>query len=257
MDNKQNRQFYWEVKDFFVGKTLNESKKPVNKPNLLKEIKSVMDVAKPISEMEKRKALLGYSKMSSEVKNKTSNLLNSYSDRMNAEKPFSKGNSANYTTNIFNLNEQLMSGTMGPGSSTLSKKRGQYELETATINPDSTSSTLNTATSSQSPLDLSSSFRSLNLNFGQLPRTNVVQGIKTTVSEPNEPKLAPSPAMDTDERMYQGMTKDQAISKLTGNILKPRKDRNAPPDSQVVTNPDGTQVSVLTGNTKKKSSFRV
>jgi hypothetical protein len=97
----------------------------------------------------------------------------------------------------------------------------------------------------------------LNLNFGQLPRTNVVQGIKTTVSEPNEPKLTPSPAMDTDERMYQGMTKDQAISKLTGNILKPRKDRNAPPDSQVVTNPDGTQVSVLTGNTKKKSSFRV
>jgi hypothetical protein len=257
MDNKQNRQFYWEVKDFFAGKALNESKKPVNKPNLLKDIKGVMGVTKPISEMEKRQALLGYSKMSSEVKDRTSSLLNSYTNRMNAEKPFSKGNGANYTTNIFNLNEQLMSSTMGPGSSTLSKKRGQFELETAPINPDASSSTIDTATSSQSSLDLGSSFRSLNLNFGQLPRTNIVQGIKPSVSEPSEPKMATPPAMDTDERMYQGMTKEKAIEKLTGNIFKPRKDRNAPPTSQVVTNPDGTQVSVVTEKPKRKSSFRV
>ena len=257
MDNKQNRQFYWEVKDFFAGKALNESRKPVNKPNLLKDIKGVMNVTKPISEMEKRQALLGYSKMSGEVKDKTSNLLNSYSNRMNAEKPFSKGNAANYTTNIFNLNEQLMSSTMGPGSSTLSKKRGQFELETSPINPDETSSTINTATSSQSPLDFGSSFRSLNLNFGQMPRTNVVQGVKTTVSEPNETKLQPSPAIDTDERMYQGMSKEQAIEKLTGNMFKPRQDRNTPPQSEVVTNPDGTQVSMVTGKPKRKSSFRV
>lgn len=90
-----------------------------------------------------------------------------------------------------------------------------------------------------------------------MPRTNVVQGVKTTVSEPNETKLQPSPAIDTDERMYQGMSKEQAIEKLTGNIFKPRKDRNSPPQSEVVTNPDGTQVSMVTEKPKRKSSFRV
>jgi hypothetical protein len=263
MDNKQNRQFYWEVKDFFAGKALNESKKSVSKPNILRDIKNVMNSVKPLSETEKREAFRGYSQISNEVKNKTSQMLNAYNEKINVEKPFSKGNAANYTTNLFNLNEQLAASTMGSGnnlgSSTLSrtKNKKDIQLTTSTINPTATSSALTSETSMQSPMDISSSFRSLNLNFGQMPRTNVVQGIKTTISTPDEPLSQNSPSINPDERMYQGMNKEEAIEKLTANMLKPRKERNEAPQSEIMTNPDGTQVSVLTNKPKTKSSFRV
>jgi hypothetical protein len=241
MDNKQNRQFYWEVKDFFAGKALNESKKPVSKPNILRDIKNVMNSSKPLSEMEKREAFKGYAQISKEVQNKTSQMLNAYSEKMQAQKPFSKGNAANYTTNMFNLNEQLASLSMNPISSSLSRNKKGFELET-TYQPSDQSTSAN---QSQTELQSSYSFRDLNLNFGQLPRKNIIQGVKPTVSEPDESDVLKSPTIDSEKRMYSDVSKENLVNNLTNEMQKKQSSFSENPINKNQLNPN------------KKSSFRV
>jgi hypothetical protein len=95
MDNKQNRQFYWQVKDF-----LNKKQEPVATPpnSLKKTIQNVTNkttpVPAPINEIVNS---------SSSLKDQTKNLLSSYQNALNKQKPVSDKSSSHITANIFRI----------------------------------------------------------------------------------------------------------------------------------------------------------
>ena len=96
MDNKQNRQFFWQVKDF-----LNKTPDPVKlKSNpiqqVIKEVTSnIPHVAPPVNEMIN-------SSMS--LKNDVNGKITAYHNALNKQKPSSIKNSPHITTNPFRIN---------------------------------------------------------------------------------------------------------------------------------------------------------
>jgi hypothetical protein len=100
MDNKQNRQFYWEVKDFLQRK----------QPEQIRQQSSLYNTVTNIMESRFNKHEPNYYEARQEIVNSSNNtqkavldVLNSYSYKMIFEKPSCKGYSGNITTNFFNI----------------------------------------------------------------------------------------------------------------------------------------------------------
>jgi hypothetical protein len=100
MDNKQNKQFYWEVKEFL------ERKKPVQKAPQ----SSLNGVVRNIMESNYNKIGPNYYETKDAIINSSrstqravSDVLNNYSYNMILQNPSCKGYSANITSNIFNI----------------------------------------------------------------------------------------------------------------------------------------------------------
>lgn len=104
MDNKNNRQFFWEVKQFFNKPQLNESATP--KPDLLNTVKSIMSSDRGIDGGTEFKVREGIINSGRDLKQKTADLLDSYSHKKYTQTPLSSGKGQNRTGNLFNINEQ-------------------------------------------------------------------------------------------------------------------------------------------------------
>ena len=99
MDNKQDRQFYWQVKDFLGKKHEPQAAKPPS--NLKSTIRQITGMAShvpvPINEIVNSSA---------SVKNQVMNVLSSYQNSVNKQKPITDKSSNHITTNIFRLNNR-------------------------------------------------------------------------------------------------------------------------------------------------------
>lgn len=104
MDNKNNRQFFWEVKQFFNKPQLNESTTP--KPDLLNTVKNILSADKGLDGGNAFRVREGIVNSGYDLKQKTSNLLNNFSDKKINQSPISISHGSNITSNIFNINEQ-------------------------------------------------------------------------------------------------------------------------------------------------------
>lgn len=101
MDNKQDRQFFWNVKDFLNKKP----EAPAKKMNPLKEVinqvtNSPQNVSKPIYEVTRDSIV----NSSAELKNKVTGVLSSFQKTVNGQKPASDKHSQHITANIFRKN---------------------------------------------------------------------------------------------------------------------------------------------------------
>jgi hypothetical protein len=107
MDNKQNREFYWEVKDFLGKKTqLNESvsKKPDSlKDSIKKMLVQENPLHTPISNRDMAKSM---QQMSSKTINEAIRAINSYQKAVDQETPECKAFTRNLTDNPFSLEKK-------------------------------------------------------------------------------------------------------------------------------------------------------
>jgi len=100
MDNKQNRQFYWEVKEFL------ERKQPVQKApqsSLNGVVRNIMESHVNTVEpnyYETKEAIVNSSR---NMQQAVSNVLNNYSYKMILQNPLHKGQASNITSNLFNI----------------------------------------------------------------------------------------------------------------------------------------------------------
>lgn len=120
MDNKNNRQFFWEVKQFFNGNSLNESKKTPQK-GILDTVKGVMGSRSNIDGPNSYAVREAIKHSSSGLKNLTSNLLYNYGSQKIKDQTNSPGNSKNSVSNLFNLSEAV---TMKRQSPSLEREIG-------------------------------------------------------------------------------------------------------------------------------------
>jgi len=100
-----NRQFFWEVKQFLTKPKLNESVN-VKQPSLLDAVKNVISSSSNTS-VPPISAVDGIVNSGGELKHKTSLLLNSFPNKMEKQNPSSVAYTKNLTSNMFNLNEQM------------------------------------------------------------------------------------------------------------------------------------------------------
>lgn len=107
MDNKNNRQYFWEVKQFFNKPQLNEAKKPTTN-GILDTVKGVLNSNFNVREPNSFAIREGIRNSSSQIKNMTSNLLNQYGSKRSSEMPSNVSQTKNITSNLFNINEANM-----------------------------------------------------------------------------------------------------------------------------------------------------
>lgn len=100
MDNKNNRQFYWQVKDFLTKKP-DVQPKPQN--TLVNTVKSVINNNMNRASANIDQARQGIANSSGATKNAVSNILNMHDANMQREKSPHKGYTNNVTSNIFNI----------------------------------------------------------------------------------------------------------------------------------------------------------
>ena len=101
MDNNNNKQFFWQVKDF-LGK--NHQPKTSPKPSsLVTTVKDVMSFNKNTTGPNIYEARDGIINGSRNVKQAVSNVLNVHDQKMQVEKPSCKAYTNNVTSNLFNL----------------------------------------------------------------------------------------------------------------------------------------------------------
>jgi len=95
MDNKQDRQFYWKVKDFMQRSPTPKTPQPNRLQNVIKEVTSNMSpVTPPINEIVNS---------SSNLKNSVQRTINSYQNSLNKQKPISPKVSNNININPFRI----------------------------------------------------------------------------------------------------------------------------------------------------------
>jgi uncharacterized protein YoxC len=95
MDNKQDRQFYWEVKDFMQKKTNPVTPAPNKLQNTIKEVTSnIPSVSAPVNDMVNS---------SSQLKNSVNETIQKYQNSLNRQKPQSFKTSANINLNPFRI----------------------------------------------------------------------------------------------------------------------------------------------------------
>lgn len=100
MDNKQDRQFYWQVKDF-LQKT---PKVPAKKSSPLKNtIRSVMNSPHNINSQLNEIANKEIINASGNIKNQVADVLSTQQNKINAQKPKSIAHAKTITTNIFKM----------------------------------------------------------------------------------------------------------------------------------------------------------
>ena len=104
MDNNNNKQFFWQVKDF-LGKK-QEPKVNSKSSNLIGTVKDVMAFGANANRPNIHEARNGIVNSSQNTKHAVSNVLNSHDQKMQAEKPSCKAYSNNITSNLFNLNKK-------------------------------------------------------------------------------------------------------------------------------------------------------
>jgi hypothetical protein len=131
MDNKQNRQFYWEVKDF-LGKNNQSNSSKVSKPESLKEC-----ISKTIIKNDAlyRPSIIRPAPLTEDIISSVNSLLSLNENHI-------KRNSNNITTNLFNLTEApapafgggSLSG--GPGRSFDSSRRPESSSSWRDRNPE-------------------------------------------------------------------------------------------------------------------------
>lgn len=107
MDNKNNRQYFWEVKQFFNKPQLNEAKKPTIN-GILDTVKGVLNSNFNVREPNSFAIREGIRNSSSQIKNMTSDLLNQYGSKRSSEMPNNASQTKNITSNLFNVNEANM-----------------------------------------------------------------------------------------------------------------------------------------------------
>ena len=107
MDNKNNRQYFWEVKQFFNKPQLNEAKKPTTN-GILDTVKGVLNSNFNVREPNSFAIREGIRNSSSQIKNMTSDLLNQYGSKRSSEMPNNASQTKNITSNLFNINEANM-----------------------------------------------------------------------------------------------------------------------------------------------------
>jgi len=114
MDNKQDRLFYWEVKDFLT-KTKNPDINSVKRASTLKEdIKKIMSLNSPFY-VDKD---LVQPRISDEIRNSVLPLISLNESSIKSATPRNVGSSPNITSNLFNLREAPSFGSLGGGAST-------------------------------------------------------------------------------------------------------------------------------------------
>lgn len=114
MDNKQDRLFYWEVKDFLT-KTKNPDINSVKRASTLKEdIKKIMSLNSPFY-VDKD---LVQPRISADIRNSVLPLISLNESSIQKATPRNVGSSPNITSNLFNLREAPSFGSLGGGAST-------------------------------------------------------------------------------------------------------------------------------------------
>ncbi len=93
MDNKQDRQFYWKVKDFLNKKP---EMTPTKRNSLSETITSITSLAKPVPVPVNEIV-----NSASDLKNQTTNILSSYQNKIKSQQPKSVNSSNHITANIF------------------------------------------------------------------------------------------------------------------------------------------------------------
>jgi hypothetical protein len=127
MDNKQDRLFYWEVKDFLT-KTKNPDINSVKRASTLKEdITKVMSLNSPFY-VEKD---LVQPRISDDIRNSVLPLIALNESSIQKATPRNVGSSPNITSNLFNLTEAPAQsfGSLGGGASSSGSTRRRPEDE--------------------------------------------------------------------------------------------------------------------------------
>lgn len=101
MDNKQDRQFYWEVKDFM---SKNSTPAPKAKPNtLVNAVTNVLGSSANTKGPNIYEAKQGIINSSRQTKHAVVNAIAATAEAFNKQKPDSKAYTNNITANPFNL----------------------------------------------------------------------------------------------------------------------------------------------------------
>ena len=100
MDNNNNKQFFWQVKDF-MSKTQPAPKPKQN--SLLNNVKNVMNSTANTSKPNIYEAKHGIVNSSRETKQAVSNVLNTVKNSMDKQAPSCKAYTNNIISNPFNL----------------------------------------------------------------------------------------------------------------------------------------------------------
>ena len=125
MDNKQDKLFYWEVKDF-LSKTKNSDINSVKRTSSLKEdITKIMSLNSPFY-VDKD---LVQPRISADIRNSVLPLISLNENSIQRGTPRNVGSSPNITSNLFNLREASSFGSMGGGSSSSSSTRRRPDDE--------------------------------------------------------------------------------------------------------------------------------
>ena len=101
MDNNNNKQFFWQVKDFLTRS---------NEPNFVKKPPSLVSSVKEVVNFNKNKfgpniyeARSSIVQSSGQTKAAVSNVLNTFNSKIEKQKAENKAYSNNFTSNLFNL----------------------------------------------------------------------------------------------------------------------------------------------------------
>jgi hypothetical protein len=100
--DKNNKQHYWEVKDFLYKKPLSED---VSKPNLKNSISEILSKSSSNTFFELNEINKKIINSSNDLQNRSLSLLNHFSKSVEKQTPISKGNAKNIVSNLFNINE--------------------------------------------------------------------------------------------------------------------------------------------------------
>ena len=223
MDNKQDRQFFWKVKDF-----LNTSPNP--RP--MAQTNSLKDAASKVMAANIQTAVNEVKNTSSDIQNQTNKMLNLYSNSVNKQKASSIRNSNNITANLFNLSEQMYSPTMSSSGTLRQTRKGFYYTPKPATQPETPSVSQETTTSisptkdnpTQQAMSTVTNYRALNLSLGQIKPNSAVVGVKPQASvegSESEGKESEAPSM--------GSEVDVSINDLMNMAKKAEKNKTTDP----------------------------
>ena len=191
MDNKQDRQFFWNVKDFLAKSPQPTPFKPVSafKDTATKVMTSTPNVAVPVNEIINS---------SSKTKTMASDLLNAFNNIHSKEVSSNPAHAKNVTTNLFNLHE-MNGGSISKlpqPAGVLTKDQTKYEWtpfeeiseeEVDTEKMDT--GVINLAGKDPSKLN----YVDLNLNLGPMNNNTIIPGTKPVGTAPSSSASSSAP----------------------------------------------------------------
>jgi hypothetical protein len=175
MDNKQDRQFFWKVKDF-----LNTSHQP--KP--MADKTSLRDAASKILASNIKTAVNEVKNTSSDIQSQANQMLNLHAQTVNKQRASTQGHANNITANLFNLNEQMYSQTMSGAGSLKQTRKGFYYTPKPLPKQDTSVSSSSTSTEpeqinpTQQAMQTFTGFKPTSLSLGQIKPNSAVVGVK-------------------------------------------------------------------------------